>query len=102
MLCSKLHCKKGFNLILFSYKIARTPSGFAFPARPKTLGSRACGTAFRVWGCGRVLSVDGGSGGRGLVIIPRTPIPVWVPRPPENSGQSFVWKRFPAARKWWR
>ena len=22
MLCSKLHCQKGFNLILFSYKIA--------------------------------------------------------------------------------
>ena len=28
MLCSKLHCMKGFNLILFSYKIAPGNGGF--------------------------------------------------------------------------
>jgi len=63
---------------------AQPPDSRSLPARIRWAVVRA-ETISGVWGYGRVLSVDGGSGGRGLVIIPRTPIAVWVPQPPENS-----------------
>ena len=37
MLCGKLHCKKGFNLIVFSYKIAVPEVGVTLLLKPEAL-----------------------------------------------------------------
>ena len=50
MLCSKLHCQKGFNLIVFSYQIPEFLTGhfvFARPCRPRPPSSPRTSIAAR-------------------------------------------------------